>query len=127
MKLTKEQCRDILAKQVGDQLAYEMSKPFRKINWEIVTMCEHVFEIIYPEYMLTDERDRRTNTSNQGRSEVCTEEITDQHINQRRMKVSPVRCSPLHKTRDNFQWIHENLRTVLLWMFLRKRSMHEFL
>ena len=55
MKLTKEQCRDILAKQVGDQLAYEMSKPFRKINWEIVEMCEHVFEIIYPEYMLTDE------------------------------------------------------------------------
>ena len=55
MKLTKEQCRDILAKQVGDQLAYEISKPFKKINWEIVDMCEHVFEIIYPEYMLTDE------------------------------------------------------------------------
>lgn len=55
MKLTEEQCRDILAKQVGDQLAYEISKPFKKINWEIVDMCEHVFEIIYPEYMLTDE------------------------------------------------------------------------
>ena len=46
MKLTKEQYRDILAKQVGDQLAYEISKPFKKINWEIVDMCEHVFEII---------------------------------------------------------------------------------
>ncbi len=46
MKLTKEQCRDILAKQVGDQLVYEISKPFKKINWEIVDMCEHVFEII---------------------------------------------------------------------------------
>ena len=55
MKLTKEQCRDILAKQVGDQLAYEISKPFKKINWEIVDMCEHVLEIIFPENRLSDE------------------------------------------------------------------------
>ena len=55
MKLTEEQCKRILAKRVGDLLGYEVSKPFEKINWEIVEMCEHVFEILFPEYILTDE------------------------------------------------------------------------
>ena len=55
MKLSKEQFREILGKQVGDELSYQTSKPFDKIDWEIVEMCEHVLEILFPENGLTDE------------------------------------------------------------------------
>ena len=55
MKLSKEQFREILGKQVGDELSYQTSKPFDKIDWEIVEMCEHVLEILFPENRLTDE------------------------------------------------------------------------
>lgn len=55
MKLSKEQFGKILGKQVSDQLSYQMSKPFNKIDWEIVEMCEHVLEILFPENELTDE------------------------------------------------------------------------
>ena len=54
MKLTEEQCKRILAKRVGDLLGYEVSKPLKKINWEIVEMCEHVLEILFPENRLSD-------------------------------------------------------------------------
>ena len=55
MKLSTEQFRKILGKQAGDELSYQMSKPFNKIDWEIVEMCEHVLEILFPENGLTDE------------------------------------------------------------------------
>lgn len=55
MKLSTEQFRKILAKQVGDELSYQTSKPFDKIDWEIVELCEHVLEILFPENRLTDE------------------------------------------------------------------------
>lgn len=55
MKLSKEQFREILGKQVGDQLSYQMSKSFDKIDWEIVELCERVLEILFPENRLTDE------------------------------------------------------------------------
>ena len=55
MELSKEPFREILGKQVGDELSYQMSKPFDKIDWEIVELCEHVLEILFPENGLTDE------------------------------------------------------------------------
>lgn len=55
MKLSIEQFGKILGKQVSDQLSYQMSKPFNKIDWEIVELCEHVLEILFPENGLTDE------------------------------------------------------------------------
>ena len=45
----------ILAKRVGVFLGYEVSKPLKKINWEIVEMCEHVLYILFPENRLSDE------------------------------------------------------------------------
>ena len=74
MKLTEEQCKRILAKQVGDLLGYEVSKPFKKINWEIVEMCEHVFEILFPEYILSDEEiAERVKAVKEGRKFVLKE------------------------------------------------------
>lgn len=71
MKNINDKYRMIIAYRIGDRLENEIFKPFERIDWDVVNMCIHVLEILFPEYVISDEEmDEQIKAIKEGRKYI---------------------------------------------------------